>query len=152
VIPAGFNPPYANHESVIICYGTGREPTSFTTQFGVYFNTLGRLLDPAITDENVVDILCTQLTNEVVALDNANGKMKIDQHLVRRVQIIYEDKPFVVATAVDTYLKKIRAIPGGLELVGYTVSMIRQILPDCEITALSNNEQSMFQGSVTRDQ
>jgi hypothetical protein len=151
ILPAGFNPTYVNSESVIVCYGTGVEPASFNTQFSVYLKTLVRLLDSNVSEENVVDILCTQLTNEIVALNNANGKMQIDMHLVKRVQILFADKPFMVGEVVNRYLKKIRQIPGGLELVGYTSSMLRQIIPNCEITVLTEQEEYMFSGSVTQD-
>jgi len=149
VIPAGFNPPYADNNSVIVCYGKGTEPSCFNTQFSVYLSTLIRLLASDVSDEDVVDILCTQLTNEIVALDNADGQMKIDQHLVRRVQMIFADKPMATSTAVNKYLQKIRSLPSGLELTGYTVSMIRQIIPECEITVLSHDEEDMFRNTVT---
>lgn len=143
---------YQYNNSFIVCYGKGTETPGFNFQFDVYFSTLIRLLDPNVTDTTVVNTLCNQLTNEVSEVDPNRGPMKIDIHLVNRVRDIFALNPNLVNTTIDNHITKMRNMQNreaGLELAGCTVAMLRQIVPDIEITTMTRDEEMRFANFVT---
>ncbi len=142
VLPQGLT--YRYNNSFIICYGTGKESPDFNYNFDVYFSTLIRLMKSDNTDADVVGILCNQLTNEVTAVREEGQLMQFDIHLVTRVREMFANNPKVVNDRINQHLTKVRNMQNvdvGMELAGCTISMLRQIVPDCEITALTPTEQ-----------
>jgi hypothetical protein len=134
----------------IVLYGTGKETPGYNIQFEIYLRTLVNLLRPNITDEQIIDVLCNQLTNEITEI---NGALQLDLHLVERVQGIFQTNPQLVDATFDRHLYKLLAMPNkiaGMELAGGTAAMMKQIVP-CIITALSPEEQQVFSGFVTTD-
>ncbi len=102
-----------------------------------------RLLDPNVTDEQVVDIFCNQLTNELTEHSN---QLQVDVHLVERVKGIFTRDPYMVNSVINEHLRKLlvmRDPQAGLELAGMTAVMLKQIVP-CTITALTPAQMMMF--------
>ena len=129
---------------IFVCYGTGKEPVGFNYQFEIYFALLLRLLEPDVTDEQVVDIFCNQLTNELTEHTN---QLQMDVHLVDRIRDIFNTNPALVNLAINTHLSKLLNMQNpqaGFELACMTASMLKQIVP-CEITALSPGQMMMFE-------
>jgi len=150
VLPPGLT--YRFNNSFIICYGTGKEDPDFNYQFDIYFSTLIRLMKPDITDAGVVDILCNQLTNEVTTANPDGQPMKIDIHLVNRVREIFSRDSATVNNRINFHLNKLRNmanVDAGMELAGCTLSMLKQVVPQCEATALTLTEQGRCSNFVS---
>lgn len=152
VIPPGLlaHLPYARQgPRYVMCYGTGKESEDIHYQMEVYLRTLVQLITPGVTNGDKITILCNQLTNEVTSRNPQTGQtpIRLDMHLVEETRIIFEADTENANARANAHLTKLLAMPNrlvGIELAGCTASMLFQIFPQFELTAMTREQYAPF--------
>lgn len=156
IIPPGLlaDLPYARRgPRYVMCYGTGKESPDINYQMEIYLQTLVQLITPGVTNGDKIAILCNQLTNEVTSrnLETGQTPIQLDMHLVEDARIIFEADTQTANERANTHLTKLLAMPNsvvGVELAGCTASMLYQIFPQFQLTAMSQEQYAPFGDSI----